>query len=117
MVGNDKIAHSVQCVPHVFQFLFEATAECRDIGRGTIRRPHRIERIREQRPLLSRMLASTIGADQGERLRPFQSMTCYRFTHGLLGRIIERTERMRQSNAHIPLIDEVDHRFAQPLGK
>jgi hypothetical protein len=117
LVGNEKIGHSFQCIPHVRQFLFEATAESGDIGRGTVRRPHRIKGIHEQRSLLIRMLTGAIGADQGERLLSFQAVSRYRFTHGILGRIVERTERMRQCNAHVPLIDEADHCFAQPLGQ
>lgn len=36
LVGNEKVAHSVQRVSYALQFLFEATAERGDIGRGTI---------------------------------------------------------------------------------
>jgi len=117
LVRNDKIADGIQRVPHLFQFLFEATAERGDVCRSAIRRPHRIERIREQRPPFILMITSAIGADQSERLLPLQAVSRYRFAHGLLGRIVERTERMRQRDAHISLVDEADHRFAQPLGQ
>lgn len=117
LVRNEKIADGAECVLHLLQFFFEATVERGDITGGAIRRAHRIERIREQRPLLSRMIASAIGADQGERLLSFQSVPGYRFTNGLLGRIVERTERISQRDAHLSLVDEADHRFAEPLGK
>ena len=116
LVRDEKIADDVQSVPHVIQFLFEATAKRADIRRGTTRRPHRIEGRREQRLTLIRMVASAIGADQGERLLSFQTMLHYRFAHRRLCRFVERTERMGQRDPHLADVDSAHHCFAQPLG-
>jgi hypothetical protein len=115
LVRNEKIADGLQCVLHEAQFLFEATAKRRDIGRGTIRRPHRVERRRQKRPAFIWMLEGAIGADQGERLPAFQAVRCYRFTHCLLRRFVEPAERMRRRNAQCALVDEAHRPFAKLL--
>jgi hypothetical protein len=89
LVRDEKIADGFQRVPHEAQFLFEATVKRGDIGGGSMRGAHRIERRRQKRLPLIRMLKGAIGADQGERFPAFQ--------------------------AQVAPVDEADHCFAQPL--
>ena len=46
LVREKKISDVFQCRPHAAELLLETGAERGDSSRGTIRRPHRIERIR-----------------------------------------------------------------------
>jgi len=63
------------------------------------------------------MRSCAIGADQGKRLLPFETVSRYRFAHSLLSRFVERTKRVRQRDPHIAHVDETDYRFAKPLGQ
>lgn len=63
------------------------------------------------------MLASAIGADEGERLLSFETVPLYRLAHGLLGVVVERTERVRQRHPHRALVDTADDSFIEPVGQ
>ena len=63
------------------------------------------------------MLACTIGADQGERLLSFETVSLYSVTHGFLGVAVERAERVRQCDPHRPRVHTTDHLFTEPVGQ
>jgi hypothetical protein len=63
------------------------------------------------------VLARAIGADQGERLLPLETVPLYRLAHGLLGVVVEGTERVRQRHPHRPRIHTPGHRFTEPVGQ
>jgi len=63
------------------------------------------------------VLARAIGAGEGESFLPFETVPLYRLTQGLLGVIVERTERVRQCDPHRARIDTTGHLFTQPIGQ
>jgi hypothetical protein len=85
LVRERKIGDGFECRLHTAELLLETGAERRERRCCAIRWAHCIERRRQQRPPLIRMLARAIGADEGERLLPLETVPLYRLAHGPLG--------------------------------
>jgi hypothetical protein len=117
LVREREVGNGFQCRLNVAELLLETGAKRRDSRCGAIRWTHRIKRIRQQCPALIRMLTRAIGADESERLLPFETVPFYRLTHGFLGVVVERTERVRQRDPHRAHIDTTGHLFTEPVGQ
>jgi hypothetical protein len=63
------------------------------------------------------MLARAISVDEGERLLPFETVSFYRLTDGLLGVTVKRTERVRQRHAHRAHVHTPGHFLVEPVGQ
>ena len=63
------------------------------------------------------MLASTIGADESERLLSLETVPLYRLTHGVLSVVVEGAERVRQRDSHRPRVHATNDRFTEPVGQ
>jgi len=117
LVREREVGDGLQCGLHAAELLLEAGTERRDRLCCTLRWTYRGERRRQQCPALLCVLARAIGADQGERLLSFESVPLYRPAHGLLGVVVEGTERVRQRDPHRPRVDTTGHLFTEPVGQ
>jgi hypothetical protein len=117
LVREREIGDGFQCRLHQAELLLETGAERRERRCRAIRWAHRIERRRQQRPALLRVLARAIGADEGERLLSFETVPLYRSAHGFLGVVVEGTERVRQRDPHRALVDTADDAFIETVGQ
>ena len=117
LVREREIGDGLQGRLHAAELLLETGAERRERPRCAIRWAHRGERSRQQCPALLRVLARTVSADQGEPLLSFETVPLYRLTHGFLGVVVERTERVRQRHPHRPRVDTTGHLLVEPLGQ
>ena len=117
LVRERKIRDGFQCRLHAAELLLETGAKRRARLRDTIRWTHRSQRRRQQRPALIGTLASTIGANEGERLLSFETVPLYRLAHGFLGVIVERAERVCQRDSHRARVHTPDHFLIEPVGQ
>lgn len=117
LVREREIGDGLQCRLHAAELLLETGTERRDRLCCALRWAHRRERRRQQCPALVRVLACTIGADQGERLLSLETVPLYRLTHGFLCVVVEGAERVRQRDPHRPRVHTADHLFTEPVGQ